>query len=75
MAFIRADGQEEHVSFPIGEDGYAKITALRIGLRFQFQEESLFVEEEIFDLDSEEVSHAIGQLSFKTEEGKFGYSR
>lgn len=69
MAFIRADGQGVHVSFPVGDDGYAKVTVLSLNLPFQFQEDSLYVEEKIFYLDSRKVTHAIGHLSFRTNEG------
>ena len=71
MAFIQADSMLVPVTFPVGEDGYALVSALTLSLRFQFREDSIHVEEEIFDLDSGNVLHAIGQLSFTNEDGKF----
>ena len=71
MAFIKAGSMLVPVTFHVGEDGYALVSALTLSLRFQFREDSIHVEEEIFDLDSGNVLHAIGQSSFTNEGGKF----
>lgn len=70
MALIRADAHLVPVTFPVGTDGYAKVTALSLSLRFQFQEESMYLEEEIFDSELGSVTHAIIQLSFRNDAGK-----
>jgi len=71
MAFIRVDGHPVPVTFPVGDDGYATVSASALSLRFQYREESHYVEEEIFDSTSGALSHAIGQLSLVNDEGKF----
>lgn len=70
MVFIRVDGHEVAVCFPIVEDGLVTVTALTLSLRFQFREDSIFVEEEIVDLDSSKVTHAVGYLCISIDEGK-----
>lgn len=59
------------VTFPVGDDRYATVSASSLSLGFRFREESLYVEEEIFDSTSRAFSHAIGQLSFLNNKGKF----
>lgn len=71
MAFIRADLHRVPVTFPLGEDGLAMVTATTLSLRFQFREDSLYVEEEIFDSNSGDLMHALGQLPIKNAEGTF----
>lgn len=68
MALDWADAHLVPAMFPLTDDGYAIVTALSLSLRFQFREDSLHVEEEIFDSDVGLVLHAIGQLPFKNKE-------
>lgn len=70
MALIRSDYHGVPVIHLLGDDGYAMVTALTLSLRFQFRAESLYVEEEICDSDRGLVSQAMGQLSFKNNDGK-----
>lgn len=70
MALIRADAHPIPVIFPIGNDGYAVVTALSLSVRFKFQEDSLYVEEEIIDSNTRIVSQAIRQLSITNDDGK-----
>ena len=71
MAYLRADSHSVPITFPLGVDGCAMISSTTLSLRFQYREESLHVEEEIFDDISGELSHAVGQLSTQKEFGTF----
>ena len=57
--------------FPLGEDGHAMVTSTTLSLRFQFREDTLYVEEEVFDDVTGELSHSVGQLSRKNDMGTF----
>ena len=67
MAILRAVGNRVPVSFCMEESGTATVTGLRLSLRFHFLEESIYIEEEVFDNDTGEVSHTIGQVSFHND--------
>ena len=41
MAEIHSNGLEVPILFPVGEDGFATITALHISIRFDLQDTSL----------------------------------
>jgi hypothetical protein len=49
FATIRADGDGVPISFPLGSDGLASISATHLGLRFQLNIASLYIDEEVFD--------------------------
>lgn len=70
MALIRADTNGVPVSFPLGEDGFCRVTALRLRLRFHLREESMHVEEEVFDAITGDLTHTVAQVSFVNDEGK-----
>lgn len=70
MALIRANTHSIPVLFAVGDDGYAMVTPMNRGLRFQFQEESLYIVEEVLDSETSMVAHALRQFSFRNEEGK-----
>jgi hypothetical protein len=72
MAFVRADFHSIPVSFPLGEDGLALVTCATLSLRFNFREDTLYVEEEVFDDLTGELSHAVAQLSTKMMWGRSG---
>jgi len=59
MALIRADLHSVPVTFPLGDDGHAIVTSTMLSLRFQFREEALYVEEEVFDSESGILLHTI----------------
>ena len=45
FAVISANGDGVPLSFPLGNDGLAHVTSLRLSLRFQLNEEFMFVDE------------------------------
>jgi hypothetical protein len=49
------------ISFPLGVDGVAHVTSLRLGLRFQMSEDFMFIDEEVYDAQSGDLIHTIGQ--------------
>jgi hypothetical protein len=49
------------ISFPLGSDGVAHVTALRLSLRFQMSEDFMFIDEEVYDAQSGDLIHTIGQ--------------
>jgi hypothetical protein len=48
------------ISFPLGIDGLAHVTSLRLSLRFQMSEEFMFIDEEVYDAQSGDLIHTIG---------------
>jgi hypothetical protein len=60
FATIRADGDGVPISIPVGTDGLASVSAVRLGLQFQLNIASLHIDEEVFDSVSGDVTHTIG---------------
>jgi hypothetical protein len=71
FAVIRADGEGVLISFPLGSDGIAVVTAIRLSLRFQLNKDSLHIDEEVYDSVTRELSHTIGQLPVCNGDGKY----
>jgi hypothetical protein len=70
FATIRADGDGVPISFPLGSDGLASISAIRLGLQFQLNIAFLHIDEELFDSVSGDVTHTIGQIPMCIGDGK-----
>jgi hypothetical protein len=70
FAIIRADGDGVPISFPLGCDGLASVSAICLGLRFQLNIASLHIDEEVFDSLSSDVTHTIGQIPVCNGDGK-----
>ena len=49
------------ISFPLGSEGVAHVTSLRLSLRFQMSEEIMFINEEVYDALSEDLIGTISQ--------------
>jgi hypothetical protein len=49
------------ISFPLGIDRVAHVTSLRLNLRFQMSEDFMFIDEEVYDAQSGDLIHTIGQ--------------
>jgi hypothetical protein len=58
---IYADGEGVPVSFPLGNDGLAHVTSLRLSLRFWLSEDFMFIDEEVYDALSEHLINTIEQ--------------
>ena len=61
LAVIYFDGVGVPISFPLGSDGVAHVTSLRLRLRFQLSEDFMFIDEEVYDTNSRDLIHTIGQ--------------
>jgi hypothetical protein len=48
------------ISIPLGIDGLAHVTSLRLSLRFQLSEDFMFIDEEVYDAQSGDLIHTIG---------------
>jgi hypothetical protein len=70
FAVIRADGEGVPISFPLGSDGIAIVTTIRLNLRFQLNMDSLHIDKEVYDSVTGELSHTIGQLPVCNKDGK-----
>lgn len=49
FAIIQADGEGGPISFPLGSEGIAVVTAIRLSLEFQLNVDSLHINEEVYD--------------------------
>ena len=61
LVVIYLDGVGVPISFPLGSDGVAHVTSLRLSLRFQLSEDFMFIDQEVYDANSGDVTHTIGQ--------------
>jgi len=66
-----ADDVAIPVIFLVGQDGLAKVFAIKLSLRFQFKPDSIHVDEGIFQSKSTILIHIIGQLSTLVGETTF----
>jgi hypothetical protein len=70
FAIISADGDGVPVSFPLGNDGLARVTSLRLSLKFQLSEDFMFHDEEVYDALSGDLINTIEQPPFCDGESK-----
>jgi hypothetical protein len=70
FATIQADGDGVPISFPLGSDGLASVSAVCLGLWFQLNIASLHIDKEVFDSVSGDVSYTIGQIPVCNGDGK-----
>jgi hypothetical protein len=61
LAVIYSEVGGVPISFPLGNDGVAHVTSLRLSLRFQMSEDFMFIDEEVYDAQSGDMIHTIGQ--------------
>jgi hypothetical protein len=61
FAVIYSDVGGVPISFPLGNDGKAHVTSLRLGLRFHMSEDFMFIDEEVYDAQSGDLIHTIRQ--------------
>jgi hypothetical protein len=58
---LYADTKRVPISFPLGNDGLALVTSLRLSLRFKLSEDFMYIDEEVYDSQSRDLIHTIGQ--------------
>ena len=62
FATIRADGNGVTISFPLGSDELASVSAICFGLWFQLNIASLYIDEEVYDLVFGDGIHTIDEI-------------
>ena len=58
LAVIFPDGVRVPISFPLGSDRVANVTSLKLSLRFQMNEDFMFIDKEVYDAQSGDLIHA-----------------
>jgi hypothetical protein len=61
FAVVHAEGGGVPISIPLGDDGLALVTSLRLSLRFGLTERFIYVDEEVYDAHSRDLMYTIGQ--------------
>jgi hypothetical protein len=61
LVHIYSDAGGVPISFPLGNDEVALVTSIRLSLRFQMSEDFMFIDEEVYDAQSRDLIHTIGQ--------------
>ena len=67
MAVLRAHGVDMPLRVCVDEDGLATVTVQRLSLKFHFREETVSIEEEIYD-ETNEITHTLDQVSKKDDD-------
>ena len=70
MVVISVEGDAVPIMFPVQDDGYAKVSACRLALRFRMIPESIYIDQNIYDPASRVLSHTIGQTPTPTSIGR-----
>jgi hypothetical protein len=63
FAVIHACGKGVTISFLLGDNELAIVISLYLSLRFQFKEDSLHIDEEVFDAITRNLTHTISLSS------------
>ena len=74
MAILYADGVRVPLTFWMQEDGLAYVTSQRLSIRFGFREDTIIVDEDIFDVVTSELTHTIGRVSQRDENNNLFWS-
>jgi hypothetical protein len=61
LVHIYSDAGGIPISFPLGNDEVALVTSIRLSLRFQMSEDFIFIDKEVYDAQSGDLIHTIGQ--------------
>jgi hypothetical protein len=61
LAVIYFDGEGVLISFPLGNDGITLVTSMTLSLKFQMSEDFMFIDEEVYDTQTGDLIHTIGQ--------------
>ena len=70
MVIISIQGDTVPILFPVEDDGYADVSACRLALRFHMIPESIYIDQNIYDPESDVLSHTIGQTPTPTGSGR-----
>jgi hypothetical protein len=67
MAILYADGQRVPLTFRMEDNGLAYMTSQRLNSRFGFKEDTIVVDEDIFDVVTSEFIHTLACISHRDE--------
>ena len=70
MVIISVQSDVVPIMFPVEDDGYANVSACRLALRFYMIPESIYIDQNIYDPESDVLSHTIGQTPTPTGSGR-----
>ena len=62
-AIVCANSEGVQVSFPLANDGFARLNSLRLSLRFWMSEDFIFIDEEVYDALSRNLINTVEQSS------------
>jgi hypothetical protein len=74
LAVLYADGVKVPLTFRMQEDGLAYVTSQRLSLRFGFREDTIIIDEDIFDVVTSEITHTLGRVSQRDENNNLFWS-
>jgi len=60
MALVSVGGNFVPIMFLMGESGYVVVSVFRLSIRFSLSENSVHIDEEVFDVDSRDLTHTLG---------------
>ena len=69
MVEIRAHGIGLPILFPVGADGFASVSSIRLSIRFLMQEPTVAIEEEVVDPLTTGVTHTVSLESERAADG------
>jgi len=64
---LRAHGLDIPILFPVDVNGFASVTAFQLSVRFSLQENSIWIEREIYDCESSLLLHTLRESSLVAE--------
>jgi hypothetical protein len=74
LAVLYADGVRVPLTFRMQENGLAYVTSQRLSIRFGFREDTIIVDEDIFDVVTLELTHTLGRVSQRDENNNLFWS-
>jgi hypothetical protein len=74
LAVLYADGVRVPLTFHMQDDGLVYVTSQRLSLRFGFREDTIIVDEDIFDVVTSELTHTLGRVSQRDENNNLFWS-
>jgi hypothetical protein len=74
LVVMYADGVRVPLTFRMQENGLAYVTSQRLSIRFGFREDTIIVDEDIFDVVMSELTHTLGRVSQRDENNNLFWS-
>jgi hypothetical protein len=61
LTIVCANDEGVPISFPLANDGFARVNSLRLSLRFRMSEDFMFIDKEVYDALSRNLINTIEQ--------------